>query len=55
MDQNQPFGVAGSLCPSTKSPLNVCGYPDSDKLLIDMPGRRRILRDRPELEYWDGE
>jgi uncharacterized cupin superfamily protein len=51
-DTAEPFRV---LIASTKSPLNVCGYPDSGKLLIDMPGRRRIVRDRPELEYWDGE
>jgi uncharacterized cupin superfamily protein len=51
-DTTEPFRV---LIASTKSPLNVCGYPDSSKLLIDRPGRRQMLRDGPELEYWDGE
>jgi uncharacterized cupin superfamily protein len=51
-DTAEPFRV---LIGSTKSPLNVAGYPDSNKLLIDLPGRRRMLRDGPELEYWDGE
>jgi uncharacterized cupin superfamily protein len=51
-DTAEPFRV---LIASTKSPLNVCGYPDSNKLLVDLPGRRRMLRDGPELEYWDGE
>ena len=51
-DTSDPFRV---LFASTKAPLNVCGYPDSSKLLVDIPGRRRIVRDSPELEYWDGE
>jgi uncharacterized cupin superfamily protein len=51
-DTAEPFRV---LIASTKSPLNVCGYPDSDKLLVDLPGRRRMLRDGQELDYWDGE
>ena len=51
-DTDEPFRV---LIGSTKSPLNVAGYPDSGKVLIDMPGRRRMLRDGPELDYWDGE
>jgi uncharacterized cupin superfamily protein len=51
-DTDEPFRV---LIASTKAPLNVCGYPDSNKLLIDLPGRRRIVRDSPELDYWDGE
>ncbi len=51
-DTGEPFRV---LIASTKAPLNVCGYPDSNKLLIDLPGRRRIVRDNPELDYWDGE
>ena len=48
----EPFRV---LIGSTKSPLNVAGYPDSGKILIDMPGRRRMLPDGPELDYWEGE
>jgi len=51
-DTSEPFRV---LIASTKAPLNVCGYPDSSKLLIDRPGRRRMLRDGPDLDYWDGE
>jgi uncharacterized cupin superfamily protein len=51
-DTGEPFRV---LIGSTKSPLNVAGYPDSNKILIDMPGKRRMLRDGPELDYWEGE
>jgi uncharacterized cupin superfamily protein len=51
-DSSEPFRV---LIGSTKSPLNVAGYPDSGKLLIDTPGRRRMLRDGGELDYWEGE
>jgi uncharacterized cupin superfamily protein len=51
-DSDEPFRV---LIGSTKSPLNVAGYPDSGKILIDLPGRRRMLRDGPELDYWEGE
>jgi uncharacterized cupin superfamily protein len=48
----EPFRV---LIASTKPPLTVCGYPDSGKLLIDTPVRRRMVKDGPELEYWTGE
>jgi uncharacterized cupin superfamily protein len=51
-DTGAPFRV---LIGSTKSPLNVAGYPDSGKVLIEMPGRRRMLRDGPELDYWQDE
>jgi len=53
-DSDSPFRV---LIGSTKSTLNVAGYPDSGKLLIDAPAhaRRNMLRDAPELDYWDGE
>ena len=51
-DAAEPFRV---LIASTKAPLNVCGYPDSNKVLIDMPGRRRMLQDGPDLDYWTGE
>lgn len=51
-DTTEPFRV---LIGSTKSPLTVAGYPDSGKILIDMPGRRRIFREGGELDYWDGE
>lgn len=49
----EPFRV---LIGSTKSALYSCGYPDSGKLLVDVPGVRRwMLRDEPVLDYWDGE
>jgi uncharacterized cupin superfamily protein len=51
-DTDESFRV---LIGSTKAPLNVAGYPDSNKILIDMPGKRRMLRDGPELDYWEGE
>ena len=53
-DTDEPFRV---LIGSTKSTLNVAGYPDSGKLLVDTQrfGRRTMLRDAPELDYWDGE
>jgi uncharacterized cupin superfamily protein len=53
-DSDEPFRV---LIGSTKSGVYVAGYPDSRKLLIDVPahGRRTMLRDAPELDYWDGE
>ena len=39
------------LIGSTKSLLYVAGYPDSGKLNIS----GRMVRDNPELDYWDGE
>jgi uncharacterized cupin superfamily protein len=51
-DSGSPFRV---LIGSTKSTLNVAGYPDSRKLLISSPERHSMLRDAPELDYWDGE
>jgi uncharacterized cupin superfamily protein len=53
-DSDAPFRV---LIASTKSDLYVAGYPDSGKLFIDAPthGIRTMLRDAPELDYWDGE
>ncbi len=53
-DSSEPFRV---LIGSTKSGLYVAVYPDSGKLLIDVPahGKRLMLRDGPELDYWDGE
>ena len=43
-----PFRV---LIGSTKSLLYLAGYPDSGKLNIS----GRMVRDNPELDYWDGE
>jgi len=53
-DSDVPFRV---LIGSTKSGLYVAGYPNSGKLLIDAPahGLRTMLRNAPELDYWDGE
>ncbi len=51
-DSDSPFRV---LIGSTKSTLNVAGYPDSRKLLISSPEKHSMLRDAPELDYWDGE
>ena len=53
-DSDEPFRV---LIGSTKSSLYVAGYPDSGKLFIDAPahGMRHMLRDSPELDYWDSE
>jgi uncharacterized cupin superfamily protein len=53
-DSDEPIRV---LIGSTKSGVSVAGYPDSRKLLIDVPahGVRRMLSDSPELDYWDGE
>jgi uncharacterized cupin superfamily protein len=53
-DSDAPFRV---LIGSTKPAVGVAGYPDSGKLLIESPsqGLRTMLRDAPELDYWDGE
>ena len=53
-DSDASFRV---LIASTKSGVYAAGYPDSGKLLIDVPahGLRKMLRDGPELEYWDEE
>jgi uncharacterized cupin superfamily protein len=53
-DSEEPFRV---LIASTKSDLYVAGYPDSGKVLIESPSRglRTVVRDAPELDYWDGE
>ncbi len=53
-DSDAPFRI---LIGSTKSALSVAGYPDSNKLLVDAPGHeiRTMLRDTPELDYWDHE
>ncbi len=51
-DSDTPFRV---LIGSTKSGLYVAGYPDSGKVHISAGERRSMLRDAPELDYWDGE
>ena len=51
---DEPFRV---LIGSTKGRLYVAGYPDSAKLLVDGAAvpKRTMLRDAPDLDYWDGE
>ena len=52
-DTDEPVRV---LLGSSKSNLYVAGYPDSSKLFVIVPGgERRMLRDGPALDYWDGE
>src|SRR6476660_1305028 len=41
---------------SSKGMVYVAGYPDSGKLNVSFPGSlRHMVRDSPELDYWDGE
>jgi uncharacterized cupin superfamily protein len=40
---------------STKSPIGIAEYPDSDKIGIWAHGAHYMLRRTPSLEYWDGE
>jgi len=40
---------------STKDPVDVAEYPDSDKIGVFTPTARYLLRRHPELEYYDGE
>jgi uncharacterized cupin superfamily protein len=51
-DTEEPVRV---LLGSSKSRLYVAGYPDSRKLNVSWPGERHMVRDTPELDYWDGE
>lgn len=52
---NRSDGVVRIVMLSTFPPegLNVCVYPDSDKVGVWPPGRR--LRITESLDYWDGE
>lgn len=45
------------LIMSSKSPLAVVHYPDSDKLGIwtQVEGYQTMIRREPKLDYWDGE
>lgn len=45
------------LIMSSKSPLAVVHYPDSDKLGIwtQVDGYQTMIRREPKLDYWDGE
>ena len=41
---------------STKSPVGIAEYPDSDKIGVwPGDGSEHMLRRTPQLEYWDGE
>ena len=40
---------------STKSPVGVAEYPDSDKLGVWVGGNEYMHRRSDQLEYWDGE
>ncbi|HUJ55889.1 MAG TPA: cupin domain-containing protein [Gaiellaceae bacterium] len=40
---------------STKNPLGIAEYPDSDKVGIWVDGTHYMLRRSEHLDYWDGE
>lgn len=40
---------------STKSPVGVAEYPDSDKVGVWVDGTHYMLRRSAHLDYWDGE
>jgi uncharacterized cupin superfamily protein len=40
---------------STKSPVGIAEYPDSDKVGVWVGGVHYMLRRSDQLEYWDGE
>lgn len=40
---------------STKSPIGVAEYPDSDKVGVWVDGTHYMLRRSAHLDYWDGE
>ena len=40
---------------STKSPIGIAEYPDSDKIGVWVGETQHMLRRSPQLEYWDGE
>jgi uncharacterized cupin superfamily protein len=40
---------------STKSPVGIAEYPDSDKVGVWVGGAHYMLRRSDQLEYWDGE
>ena len=40
---------------STKSPVGVAEYPDSDKVGVWADGQHYMLRRSSHLDYWDGE
>lgn len=40
---------------STRAPVGVTVYPDSQKLGVWYQGRHHMVRIEPHLDYWDGE
>ena len=40
---------------STKNPIGVAEYPDSDKVGVWVDGTHYMLRRSAQLDYWDGE
>ena len=40
---------------STKPGTAAVVYPDSDKLAVWSRDERHVVRDSPQLDYWDGE
>lgn len=43
------------LALSTRDPVDVCEYPDSQKIAVFGNGPKRNLRTTPQLDYYDGE
>ena len=54
---NRTGGQCRVLLLSSKSPVAIVRYPDSGKtgLWTQSDGYIGLLRDRPQLDYWDGE
>ena len=54
---NRSGAVCRVLILSSKSPLAVVHYPDSKKVGIwtQATGYQALLRNEPQLDYWDGE
>ena len=51
-DTEEPIRVA---ILSTKNPIGIAEYPDSDKVGVWAGGQHYMLRRSAHLEYWDGE
>jgi uncharacterized cupin superfamily protein len=54
---NRSDGACRVLILSTKAPVAIIHYPDSGKIGLwsQSDGGQTVLRDGPELDYWDGE
>ncbi|SRR5579871_3367669 len=53
--RNAGEGEARVALLSTKSPIGVAEYPDSDKVGVWVDGTHYMLRRSAHLDYWDGE